>query len=87
MDENYRYLLNPEEIERLSESETIAIFIERLHETPYGTITFDDLGDPSIALEKEFYLKFIERMTKIVDIAPKKWVNSSKHIIIFGLRF
>jgi len=65
-------LMTQEKIRELTESGTIEEFIKRLSGTQYGGITIGEGGDPSIALEKEFYLKFIERMTKIVDIAPKK---------------
>ena len=65
-------LMTPKQMGELAKQETIANFTEKLAGTIYGTITVEEGGDPSIALEKEFYLKFIERMTKIVDIAPSK---------------
>ena len=65
-------LLAPEEMGKLAEQGSIVDFIEKLSGTIYGTIIVGERGDPSIALEKEFYLRFIERITKIVDIAPKK---------------
>jgi len=65
-------LMTPEQMGELAEQGTIAEFTEKLAGTIYGTIAVEEGGDPSIALEKEFYLKFVERMTKIVDIAPKK---------------
>ena len=65
-------LMTQEQIHELAESGTIEEFIKRLSGTQYEGITIGEGGDPSITLEKEFYLKFIERMTKIVDIAPKK---------------
>ncbi|MEE8354287.1 MAG: V-type ATPase subunit [Candidatus Bathyarchaeia archaeon] len=65
-------LMTPEQMGELAEQGTIADFTEKLAGTIYGTIAVEEGGDPSIALEKEFFLKFIERMTKIVDIAPTK---------------
>ena len=65
-------LMTPKQMGELAKQETIADFTEKLAGTIYGTIAVEEGGDPSIALEKEFYLKFIERMTKIVDIAPSK---------------
>ena len=65
-------LLTPKQIMELAQSGTIEAFTDWLSGTQYGAIKLESTGDPSIALEKEFYLKFIERMGKIVDIAPKK---------------
>jgi vacuolar-type H+-ATPase subunit C/Vma6 len=65
-------LMTPEQMGELAKQRTIADFTENLAETIYGTIAVEEGEDPSIALEKEFYRKFIERMTKIVDIAPTK---------------
>ncbi len=64
-------LLTPENIRLLAESEDHETFIKRLSETPYGSISVEADGDISLALEREFYKKFIERMTRIVDIAPR----------------
>jgi V/A-type H+-transporting ATPase subunit C len=55
----------------LAESDDLDAFIKRLSETPYGEISTEARVEPSIALEKIFYRNFIERMTKIVDIAPR----------------
>lgn len=63
-------LLNPEQMLELAGSEDLETFIERLSETPYGEISIEAGGDISIALERVFYGKFIERMARIVDIAP-----------------
>jgi len=64
-------LLTAEQIRALAESESLTAFIERLSETPYGRISVEAGGDVSIAMEKVFYRKFIERMAKIVDAAPR----------------
>jgi len=64
-------LLTPEQMRALALSDSLEAFIKRLSETPYGGISFETVGDLSIALEKVFYRKFIERMARIVDIAPK----------------
>jgi V/A-type H+-transporting ATPase subunit C len=63
-------LLTVEQMHELADSGSVDAFTTR--ETLYGTVSIDSDGDPSIAFEKEFYVKFIERMTKIVDITPKK---------------
>jgi V/A-type H+-transporting ATPase subunit C len=55
----------------LAESDDLDTFIKRLSETTYGEISTEARVEPSIALEKVFYRNFIERMTKIVDIAPR----------------
>jgi vacuolar-type H+-ATPase subunit C/Vma6 len=65
-------LLTAEQMHELANSGSVEAFTTRISETLYGTVTLDSDGDPSIAFEKEFYVKFIERMTKIVDITPKK---------------
>jgi len=44
--------------------------VEKLAETSYGRISTETDGDVSMALEKVFYQKFIERMMGIVDLAP-----------------
>ena len=44
--------------------------MEKLAETSYGRISTETDGDVSMALEKVFYQKFIERMMGIVDLAP-----------------
>ncbi|MFQ6053910.1 MAG: V0D/AC39 family V-type ATPase subunit, partial [Candidatus Bathyarchaeia archaeon] len=64
-------LLTSEQMRSLALSEDLEAFIEGLSETPYGRISVDADGDVSIALEKVFYRKFIERMTRVVDIAPR----------------
>jgi len=64
-------LLTPEQIRVLAEAESVEAFIERLSETPYGSVSVEADGDVSIALEKVFYRKFIERMARVVDIAPR----------------
>ncbi len=64
-------LLTPERMRYLAEQETLEGFVELLAETPYGRISIEAEGDVSIALEKIFYQKFIERMRAIVDLAPK----------------
>jgi len=64
-------LLTPEQIRTLAESESVEAFIERLSETPYGSVSVEADGDISISLEKVFYRKFIERMARVVDIAPR----------------
>jgi len=65
-------LLNPEQMRALAEQESLEGFIEYLAGTPYGRISVDTEGDASLALEKVFYQKFIERMMAIVDLAPAK---------------
>jgi len=65
-------ILSLEQKRELAKSGDIDTFIQRLSETPYGRIDVDKSGDPSMSLEKAFYSKFIERMTKIVDIVPEK---------------
>lgn len=64
-------LLTPEQICTLAEQESLDGFVERLANTPYGRISIEAEGEISIALEKVFYQKFIERMMAIVDLAPK----------------
>jgi V/A-type H+-transporting ATPase subunit C len=64
-------LLTPEQMRALTEQESLEGFVEQLAKTPYGRISIDTEGDISIALEKVFYQKFIERMISIVDVAPK----------------
>jgi V/A-type H+-transporting ATPase subunit C len=68
-------LLTPEEMRALAEKESLDGFVESLEETQYGRISIDTEGDVSLALEKVFYQKFIERMMGIVDLAPKKIGN------------
>ncbi len=63
-------LLTPEEMRALAEKESLEGFVEQLADTPYGEISIGTEGDVSIALEKVFYQKFIERMMGIVDLAP-----------------
>ena len=65
-------LLTAEQMHELADSGSVEAFTTRISETLYGTVSIDSDGDPSIAFENEFYVKFIERMTKIVDITPKK---------------
>ena len=65
-------LLTPEQMRALAERESLEGFVEQLADTPYGEISIGKEGDVSIALEKVFYQKFIERMTRIVDLAPTK---------------
>jgi V/A-type H+-transporting ATPase subunit C len=64
-------LLTPEQIRTLADQESFDSFVERLANTPYGRISIEAEGEISIALEKVFYQKFIERMMAIVDVAPK----------------
>ncbi len=64
-------LLTPEQMRTLAGQEKLDDFVERLAETPYGKISIETEGDVSIALEKIFYQKFIERMMAIVDLAPR----------------
>jgi V/A-type H+-transporting ATPase subunit C len=64
-------LLTPEQMRSLAEQESLESFVERLLDTPYGRISIDTSGDVSIALERVFYQKFIERMMGVVDLAPK----------------
>jgi len=63
-------LLTPEQMRTLAEQESLESFIEYLAKTPYGRISVEMEGDISLALEKAFYQKFIERMMGIVDLAP-----------------
>jgi V/A-type H+-transporting ATPase subunit C len=65
-------LLTAEQMHDLANSGSVEAFTTKLSETKYGTITIESDGDQSIGFEKEFYVKFIERMTKVVDITPKK---------------
>ncbi|MBA7667432.1 V-type ATP synthase subunit C [subsurface metagenome] len=65
-------LLTAEQMHELADSGSVEAFTTKISETLYGTVTIDSDGDPSIAFEKEFYVKFIERMTKIVEVTPKK---------------
>ncbi len=65
-------LLTPERIRTLAEQESLEGFVEQLADTPYGEIPIETEGVVSIALEKVFYQKFIERMMAIVDLAPRK---------------
>lgn len=65
-------LLSPEQIRELARSEDVETFAEQLSDTPYGEISIEAGGDVSIALEKTFYRRFIERLTMVVDISPKK---------------
>ncbi|UCH57714.1 MAG: V-type ATPase subunit [Candidatus Bathyarchaeota archaeon] len=64
-------LLTPERMRALVEQESLDGFIEQLVDTPYGEISIEAEGEISIALEKVFYKKFIERMMDIVDLAPR----------------
>ena len=63
-------LLTPEQMRALAQQETLEGFVERLAGTSYGRISTEVEGDVSLALEKVFYQKFIERMMGIVDLAP-----------------
>jgi V/A-type H+-transporting ATPase subunit C len=63
-------LLTPEGMSALAEQESLEGFVEQLADTPYGRISIETEGDTSIALEKVFYQKFIDRMMAIVDLAP-----------------
>lgn len=63
-------LLTPDQMRNLALSETLEGFIRNLSETPYGVVSLEAGGDPSIALEKIFYRKFIERMAGVVELAP-----------------
>jgi vacuolar-type H+-ATPase subunit C/Vma6 len=63
-------LLTPEQMHTLAQQETLEDFVEKLAETSYGRISTETDGDVSLALEKIFYQKFIERMMGIVDLAP-----------------
>jgi len=65
-------LLTPEQIRRLAETENFNTFIDQLSETPYGNISLEAYRDVSVALEQLFYRKFIERISRIIDITPKK---------------
>jgi len=65
-------LLTPEQMRNLAEHESLEGFVEQLAGTSYGRISVDTDGDVSLALEKVFYQKFIERMMAIVDLAPAK---------------
>ena len=65
-------LLTPEQMRALAEKESLEGFVEQLADTPYGEISIGTEGDVSIALEKVFYQKFIERTMGIVDLAPTK---------------
>lgn len=64
-------LLTPERIQALAEQKSLEGFVEQLANTPYGEIPIETEGEASIALEKVFYQKFIERMMAIVDLAPR----------------
>jgi V/A-type H+-transporting ATPase subunit C len=68
-------LLTPEQMRALAEKESLDGFVESLEGTKYGRISIDTEGDVSMALEKVFYQKFIERMMGIVDLAPTKIGN------------
>ena len=63
-------LLTPDQMRILAAQRSLAGFIDYLAETPYGRISIDTEGNKSLALEKVFYQKFIERMMSIVDLAP-----------------
>ncbi|MBC8224634.1 V-type ATPase subunit [Candidatus Bathyarchaeota archaeon] len=63
-------LLTPEQMRALAQQETLELFVEQLAGTSYGRISTETDGDVSLALEKVFYQKFIERMMGIVDLAP-----------------
>lgn len=63
-------LLTPDRLRELTGSDDLNAFIILLSETPYGEISIEGGVEASMALERVFYRKFIERMTKIVDIAP-----------------
>lgn len=65
-------LLKPEQMRALALKESLDSFVESLEATKYGRITIDTERDISLALEKVFYKKFIERMIEIVDLAPAK---------------
>ena len=64
-------LLTPEQMRTLARSDNLESFIKQLSETPYGDISVEAVGDLSIALEKVFYRKFIDRMARIVGVAPR----------------
>lgn len=64
-------LLTPERMRTLAEQESLEGFVEKLADTPYGSISIEAKGNVSIALEKVFYQKFIERMMATVDVAPR----------------
>lgn len=68
-------LLTPEQMRRLAETESLEEFIAQLFETPYGEITIGASGDVSTVLENVFYRKFIERISRIIDITPRKIAN------------
>jgi len=63
-------LLTPEQMRALAQQETLEDFVEQLADASYGRISTETDGDVSMALEKVFYQKFIERMMGIVDLAP-----------------
>ena len=63
-------LLTPEQMRALAQQEALEGFVEQLAGTSYGMISTETDGDVSLALEKVFYQKFIERMMGIVDLAP-----------------
>jgi vacuolar-type H+-ATPase subunit C/Vma6 len=63
-------LLTPEQMRALAQQETLEDFVEQLAGTSYGRISTETDGEISLALEKVFYRKFIERMMGIVDLAP-----------------
>ncbi len=65
-------LLTPEQMRNLAYTETLEDFTRLLSETPYGVVTPEAGGDPSIALERVFYGKFIDRMAGVVELAPGK---------------
>jgi vacuolar-type H+-ATPase subunit C/Vma6 len=65
-------LMKPREIEDLAKTGTIEALLEELAKTQYGMIHVEEAEDVSIALERAFYVKFIERMKEIVDISPTK---------------
>jgi len=63
-------LLTPEQMRTLAQQETLEEFVEKLAGTSYGRLSTETDGDVSLAFEKVFYQKFIERMMGIVDLAP-----------------
>jgi vacuolar-type H+-ATPase subunit C/Vma6 len=65
-------LLDTDQMKKLADAADVSEFLDQLKETSYGEFEVEEGDKIALSLEKNFTIKFIERIEEIVRITPSK---------------
>jgi vacuolar-type H+-ATPase subunit C/Vma6 len=65
-------LLDTDQMKKLADAADVSEFLDQLKETSYGEFDVEEGDKIALSLEKNFTIKFIERIEEIVRITPSK---------------